>query len=188
MPGERLAVNGGSVVSATVCPMGELVERVDEQDEVLGVVERAEAIRRGWLHRVATIVCRDGEGRFLVHRRPDAVALFAGQFNWMLGGAVNVAESYEEAAARELVEEVGVHTRPRFLFKFLCRGVISPYWLAVHEAVLTGPVRPDPAEVAWHDWLTEPELAGLARQREFVADARAAFDRYQVLPGRAPAW
>ncbi|MCW8384107.1 NUDIX hydrolase [Streptomyces justiciae] len=167
--------------------MGELVERVDEQDEVLAVVERAEAIRRGWLHRVATIVCRDAQGRILVHRRPDAAALFPGQFNWMLGGAVNVAESYEDAAARELVEEVGVHARPRFLFKFLCQGVISPYWLAVHEAVITGPVRPDPSEVAWHDWLTEPELAAWARHREFVADAREALDRYQALPGRAVA-
>ncbi|MFF2141626.1 hypothetical protein [Kitasatospora sp. NPDC058190] len=29
--------------------MSEPVERVDEQDRVLGVVDRAEAIRRGWL-------------------------------------------------------------------------------------------------------------------------------------------
>lgn len=122
LPGAGPAAEGWSVSSAIVCPMGELVERVDEHDEVLAVVERAEAIRRGWLHRVATIVCRDGEGRFLVHRRPEGVALFPGQINWMLGGAVTVAESYEEAAARELVEEVGVHACPRFLFKF-CAGV-----------------------------------------------------------------
>lgn len=50
-----------------VCPMGELVDRVDEQDQVVG----AEAMCQGWLHRMATIVCRDGDGRFLVHRRPD---------------------------------------------------------------------------------------------------------------------
>ncbi|MFF1605072.1 hypothetical protein ACFVYV_48275, partial [Streptomyces mirabilis] len=51
--------------------MGEMVERVDEQDRTLGVVDRGEAIRRRWLHRVATTVCRDPDGRFLVHRRPD---------------------------------------------------------------------------------------------------------------------
>ncbi|MGW7208449.1 NUDIX hydrolase [Streptomyces sp. NPDC054837] len=152
--------------------MGELVERVDERDEILAVVERGEAIRHRRLHRIATIVCRNRAGHFLVHRRPDDVALFPGQINWMLGGAVDVAESYEEAAARELVEELGVHARPRFLFKFLCEGVISPYWLALHEVVVTEPVRPDPSEVAWHDWLTESELAHLAGHRDFVADAR----------------
>ncbi|MGW2895108.1 NUDIX hydrolase [Streptomyces sp. NPDC001212] len=165
--------------------MSELVERVDERDAVLAVVDRGEAIRRRWLHRIATVVCRDSQGRILVHRRPDDVARFPGRLNWMLGGAVDVAESYEDAAARELAEELGVHARPRFAFKFLCDGAISPYWLGLHEVVVTEPVQPDPAEVAWHDWLTEPELADLVRHEAFVPDAREAFERYRVLlPGQ----
>lgn len=55
----------------TVWVMGELVEQVDDQDRVLGVVERGEAVRSGWLHRVATTVCRRPDGRILVHRRPQ---------------------------------------------------------------------------------------------------------------------
>ncbi|WP_328884975.1 NUDIX hydrolase [Streptomyces sp. NBC_00316] len=159
--------------------MSELVDRVDEHDQVVGVVDRAEAIRQGWLHRIATIVCRDGDGRFLVHRRPDDSPRFAGQYNWMLGGAADVGESYEEAAARELSEELGVHARPRFVLKFLCVGAISPYWLGLHEVVITTPVQPCAQEVAWHDWLAEPELEALVRQREFVPDAREAFARYR---------
>lgn len=81
------------VPSEIVCAMGALVERADERDEVLAVVERGEAIRHRWLHRIATIVCRSRAGPFLVHCRPDDVALFPGQINWMLGGAVGVAES-----------------------------------------------------------------------------------------------
>ncbi|MFE7382110.1 NUDIX hydrolase [Streptomyces zhihengii] len=161
--------------------MSELVDRVDELDQVLGPVERAEAIREGWLHRVATIVCRDGDGRFLVHRRPDHVSRFPGQFNWMLGGAADAGESYEEAAARELAEELGVHAAPRLVLKFLCTGVISPYWLGLHEVVITTPIQPNRQEVAWHDWLTEPELVDLVCQQEFVPDARDAFDRYRHL-------
>ncbi|WP_149549444.1 NUDIX hydrolase [Streptomyces marokkonensis] len=158
--------------------MGELVERVDEQDELLAVVSRGEAIRRGWLHRIATVVCRDPTGRTLVHRRPHDASRFPGGFNWMLGGAVEAGESYEEAAARELAEELGVRARPAFVFKFRCAGAISPYWLGLHEVVVTGPVRPDPDEIAWHDWLTEPELGELVRHEAFVPDAREAFDRY----------
>ncbi|MFF0205858.1 NUDIX hydrolase [Streptomyces sp. NPDC005017] len=164
--------------------MGELVDRVDERDVVLGVVDREEAVRSRWLHRIATVVCRDGEGRFLVHRRPAGMSRFPGQVNWMLGGAAGVGESYEEAAARELAEELGVIVRPRFVFKFLCDGVISPYWLAVHEAVITGPLRPDPEEIAWYAWVTESELADMAGREDFVADAREAFARYRALPAR----
>jgi hypothetical protein len=32
-------------------PLSEPVDRVDEQDRVVGVVDRGEAIRRGWLGR-----------------------------------------------------------------------------------------------------------------------------------------
>src|SRR6185503_8752903 len=53
--------------------VGELVERVDERDRVIGVVERADAVRNGWLHRVATTVCRDASGRVLVCRRADGL-------------------------------------------------------------------------------------------------------------------
>lgn len=160
--------------------MDERVERVDEHDEVLAVVGRGEAIRHGWLHRIATVVCRDTAGRTLVHRRPDDDPRFPGGYNWMLGGAVEPGETYEQAAARELTEELGVRTRPRFLFTFRCAGVISPYWLGLHETVVTGPLTPDPAEIAWHDWLTEPELGELVRHRAFVPDAREAFDRYRA--------
>lgn len=174
-----------------VCGMGELVDRVDERDEVVAVVERGEAMRNKWLFRMATIVCRDEDGRFLVHRRPEGVARFAGLLNWLLGGAVEAGEPYEEAAARELAEELGVGGRPRFLFKFRCEGAISPYWLAVHELVVTGPVRPDPREIAWWAWVTEDELAELVGHEAFIPDAREAFGRYRdrygagtVPPGR----
>lgn len=130
----------GSAIVSRIC---EPVEQVDERDRVVAVVDRAEAIRECRLHRVATIVCRDGEGRILVHRRPDEASRFPGRFNWMLGGAVEVGESSEEAAARELTEELGVRAAPRFVLTFLCDGAISPYWLGLHEAVVTsrfGPI------------------------------------------------
>ncbi|QDN82747.1 NUDIX domain-containing protein [Streptomyces sp. S1A1-7] len=157
--------------------MGEMVERVDEQDRTVGVVDRGEAIRRRWLHRVATTVCRDPDGRILVHRRPDHVSRFPGQYNWLVGGAVGVGETYPAAASRELAEELGVHTPTRFLFKYLCRGVISPYWLGL--AVLDRPVVPDASEVAWHAWLTPVELRAAMYDTMFVPDARDAFVRYQ---------
>lgn len=115
---------GGSVdgACAIVGAMGEPVERVDDQDRVLAVVERGEAIRRGWLHRIATTICRDQHGRVLVYRRPENRSRFPGHHEVMFGGAVEVGETYEQAAARELAEELGVDAPVRFLFKFLCRG------------------------------------------------------------------
>jgi isopentenyldiphosphate isomerase len=166
--------------------MGELVERVDEQDRTVGTVDRDEAIAHHWLHRVATTVCRDGEGRVLVHRRAADMSRFPGQYNFLIGGAAEVGESYEEAAARELTEELGVVAPVRFAFKYLCRGVISPYWMGVHDAVVRTDITPDPEEISWHAWVTEDELRELARRPTFVPDSVEALDRY-LGRGRAEA-
>lgn len=66
-----------SVDSARVCVVDELVERLGDQDRVLAVVvSRRQAIREGWLHRVAVTVCRDERGRILVHRRSEQLSRF----------------------------------------------------------------------------------------------------------------
>ncbi|WP_329116631.1 NUDIX hydrolase [Streptomyces sp. NBC_01465] len=158
--------------------MGELVDRVDENDRVIGVVERGEAIRNRWLHRVATTICHDRQGRMLIHRRPDDDTRFPGLYDVMAGGAVDVGESYEAAAERELAEEMGVRATVRPVVRFLMEGAISPYWLGVHETVIGGAIVADPREIAWHAWLTEAELATALREWTFVPDGQEAFRRY----------
>ncbi|MFD8736028.1 NUDIX hydrolase [Streptomyces sp. NPDC059618] len=158
--------------------MSELVEHVDEYDRVVGVVERDEAVRQCWPHRIATTICRDRAGRFLVLRRSETLSRFPGYYDVMVGGASEVGESYEEAAARELSEELGVLVPVRFMFKFLCRKGISPVWFGVHEAVVTEPLVPDRGEIAWRDWLTEAELCEVVDQWLFVPGGREALRRY----------
>src|SRR5689334_9708317 len=142
------------------------------------LVSRRQAIREGWLHRVAVTVCRDERGRILVHRRSEQVSRFPRLYEVGVGGAANVGESYEQAAARELAEEMGIRVLPRLLFTFTNRSGLSPHWLGVHEAVVPNAVVPDPDEVAWHSWLTEPELDSALLEWRFTPDSHEAFSRY----------
>ncbi|WP_233359772.1 NUDIX hydrolase [Streptomyces sp. GMY02] len=167
-----------SVGSARVCVVDELVERVDGRDRALGVVSRREAVREGWLHRVAVTVCRDDLGRILVHRRSERVSRFPGLYEVVVGGAVQAGETYEQAAARELAEELGIRALPHLLFTFVNRSGLSPHWLGVHEAVAPNAVVSDPDEVAWHGWLTEPELGSALLEWRFTPDSHEAFSRY----------
>jgi 8-oxo-dGTP pyrophosphatase MutT (NUDIX family) len=165
--------------------MDEWVEQVDEQDQKSAVVLRSEAVRRGLLHRVAVTMCRDRDGRFLVHRRSEHVSRFPGHHEVAVGGAVAVGESYEDAAARELAEELGVRAPVRFVTKFLNRSGLSPHWLGIHEAVIPVEIRPDRNEVVWHGWLAESELFGFMEQQLFTPDSGQVVDRYftRVRPG-----
>ncbi|MGW6270192.1 NUDIX hydrolase [Streptomyces sp. NPDC055060] len=171
-----------SVASAIVCAVDELVERVDAHDRVLGIVSRREAVREGWLHRVGVVVCRDGRNRYLVHRRAEQLSRFPEHYELGIGGAAGVGESYEQAAARELREELGTSASVSLRFHFLNRGGLSPYWLGVCDAVLPETLAPDLSEVAWHGWLTESELRQALREWTFTPESEEIFARY--LAGR----
>jgi 8-oxo-dGTP pyrophosphatase MutT (NUDIX family) len=165
-------------MTAIMVLVAELVERVDECDRVLGVVPRDEAVEKGWIIRIATTVCRDQRGRYLVYRRPDDATWFPGHHEVSFGGGIHVGESYSAAAARELAEELGVTVPVRFMFKYFCRGVIAQYWLGVHEALINERISPALQEIAWHDWMTEDELRRAVRRWRFVPDGQDALRRY----------
>lgn len=99
---------------------------------------------------------------------------------------MKVGESYEQAAARELAEELGVRVPVRLLFAFINRSGLSPHWLGMHEAVVPDAVVPDPDEVAWHGWLTEPELRRALREWRFTPDSHEAFGRYLAFRAARP--
>ncbi|PWJ02365.1 NTP pyrophosphohydrolase [Streptomyces sp. NWU49] len=158
--------------------MDEWVERVDEHDRVQELVTRDEAVRNGWLHRVASCVCRDERGRFLVHRRSEHVSRFPGRFEAMIGGAVEPGETYGQAAVRELGEELGVQVPVHFLHTFLNRSGISPHWLGLHEAEVPAIINPATREIDWYGWLTEPELRQALGRWHFTPDSQVTLDRY----------
>jgi isopentenyldiphosphate isomerase len=81
---------------------------VDTDDVVVGTVPRAIMRKERLRHRVTFVVVRATDGRILVHRRSDAKDVWPGRWDLAVGGVVTAGESYDDAAGRELAEEVGV--------------------------------------------------------------------------------
>ncbi|MDH6575411.1 NUDIX domain-containing protein [Kitasatospora sp. MAP5-34] len=154
----------------------ETVDFVDAEDRPAGRGPRGEAAGLGLYYRVAATVCGDREGRVLVYRRPARAAVFGGHYDVLIGGSVRAGESYRAAAARELDEELGVRPALHEVFRTRHDSPAGPCWLAVHRARLTGPVLPDPAEVAWYGLVPAQDvLDGLLHP--FVPAGRQALVR-----------
>ncbi|MFJ9710565.1 NUDIX hydrolase [Streptomyces sp. NPDC101234] len=164
----------------------EILDIVDENDQVTGQAPRGEAYARGLRHRCVFIEARDAAGRLFVHRRTATKLVFPSLYDMFVGGVVGTGESYEDAALREAEEELGVSglPRPTFLFKFLYEnGAGQSWWSAVYEVRCELPVQPQVEEVAWHDFLTEEELAGRLGEWEWVPDGLAAWERLREWRG-----
>lgn len=86
----------------------EAVAWIDESDEVKSVVPRSLMRSRNLLHRAVYVLVWDPSGRIFVHQRSFQKDVYPGFWDLCITGVPRIGESYEEAARRELQEEIGV--------------------------------------------------------------------------------
>lgn len=97
----------------------EIVSIVDREDNVVDEVPRHVMRAQSLRHRVTYIFVFDSTGRLFVQKRTPTKDLYPGYFDLAAGGVVCAGESYEDSAAREAQEELGITDTPlQPLFKF----------------------------------------------------------------------
>lgn len=176
-------------------PARERISVFDARGRVVGEAERGEVYARSLWHGTTATLLRSTDGaRVYVHRRTDDKLVMAGLHDCWAGGVIDAGESPDDAAARELAEELGitgVALEPLFTLAFdaTARGAdtgpgTGPHGLRAHvfayQAFSDGPVVHQPSEVAEGGWMEIDEL----RERladpswPFVPDGRAAAERW----------
>jgi len=136
----------------------EQVILVNEQDEVLGTMEKLEAHQKGLLHRAISVFIFDSQGRLLLQQRAADKYHSAGQWTNTCCSHPAPGEPALDAAYRRLEEEMGMQVPLTFAFTFRYRAPFDN-GLMEHELdhVFIGyadhsPV-PNPAEVAAYRWV-----------------------------------
>ena len=84
------------------------IQIVDAHNNPVGGAMKEEAWTKGLIQRVVRISVLDGKGRMLLQKRSLKMALFPGRWDNSAAGHVDTGETYEEAAAHELEEELGL--------------------------------------------------------------------------------
>ena len=84
------------------------IQIVDEKNNPVGSATKQEAWRDGLIHRVVRISVFDQAGRLLVQKRSFNKELYPGRWDNSAAGHVDNGETYEQAALRELNEELGL--------------------------------------------------------------------------------
>lgn len=159
----------------------ELVAWVDEHDQPLGALARAELRERGLIGRCTFILLFNSQGELCVHRRTLSKALYPGYWDVAAGGMVGVHEEYAESAARELEEELGIAgVALRFHEKFYFDQLGNRLWCAVFSAVSDAPLRLQPEEVIEARFVTVEQAEVESREKDFCPDSLEALRRYKA--------
>ncbi len=150
-----------------------MVEWIDDDDHLIDVVPRARMRTENLLHRSVAIIVTTTDGRMVVQRRADTKDVYPSWWDIGAGGVLTAGEEPDEAAARELYEELGVRGVPEFVavehyedahIRERCRV----YWV-VHD----GPFNPVDGEVVEVRAVTPAEFRELAAEVPFLPGAMA---------------
>lgn len=88
---------------------------VDEHDNILGEISRKEAHQKGLLHRTIGIIILNNKGEILLQKRSINKDTFPGMYTISASGHVDKGENYDQAAQREMQEELGINTKLNFI-------------------------------------------------------------------------
>lgn len=164
----------------------ELLTLVDEEDNVLGPVPRKEVRAKGLLHRGAIVLLKNSKGEFFVHKRTMTKDTAPGMYDVVVGGAVNFGESYEDAAKRELLEEVGIKdAKLDFLFHDTLELEKGRNWAKVFVCVYDGELKLQKEEIEHGRFMPVEELEKLMLETEFCKAGVRIFRKYQKVSKRA---
>ncbi|MGW4671339.1 NUDIX hydrolase [Streptomyces sp. NPDC004324] len=119
---------------------------VNFDDEVIGQAEKSEIEERGLICRVAFVMLHNARGELLLHQRAATKRAYPLYWSGAAAGHVNAGESYEEAAHRELREEMGIEARCWQVGKFYSEA--DREMVGVFLGVYDGPIKIEEAEVA----------------------------------------
>ena len=129
----------------------ELFDVCDENDVVVGQATRGEVHRRNLIHRAVHILVVRSSGEVVLQMRSAAKDQFPSTWTSSASGHVDAGESYDQAARRELAEELGFDAATIAGLQSIAKdsACIETGWehVMVYRLRTDAPLTPDPVEI-----------------------------------------
>lgn len=141
--------------------MTECYDVVDEKDNVIGKATREECHKNGLIHRAIHVIILNKDNQILLQKRSMKKDMYKGNWSTSTSGHVDSGESYEEAAHRELKEELGIDTDFKELFTFLAKIEKESEFCKVFIARYDGSFEYNREEIDETKFLSKEEIDNL---------------------------
>ncbi|MBW2964670.1 NUDIX domain-containing protein [Candidatus Woesearchaeota archaeon] len=156
----------------------EFLTVVDANDVVLGYSTKDDIKKRGLNYRCIQVFLFNGNDELLICKRPDTKKRYAGQWASVMGH-VRRGESYEEAAHREVMEEIGIKTKLKRITKFSNVDGAGRVFQEIFSGGAPEKIKPDKTEISeakfvnMKDLRTEMVMGSAKYAQPFVEAVRA---------------
>lgn len=119
--------------------MLEHLDILDDEENVIGQATQEEVYEKKHSHRVVHVLVINPKAREVyLQQRAETKSFLPGYYCTSAGGHVRAGETYEQAAQRELYEEIGLATPVREAHRFVFEADNHKRFVTVFVAFATG--------------------------------------------------
>jgi len=157
-------------------PADEMLDVVTENDSVTGRASIKDCLENGLLHRAVAVLVVRSDGRVLLQQRSKKDLWQPGLWTLSCTGHVGAEEDYDQAAVRELNEELGLTAELVAVKKYLLPPIRSGKltereWVMLYVARTEMLCRIDTIEVEKVEEVDEPRLRRMFHDGSMTPDA-----------------
>ncbi|HEY1085696.1 MAG TPA: NUDIX domain-containing protein [Candidatus Saccharimonadales bacterium] len=164
----------------------DIIQEVDENDQSIGGVARKVAKSTGRKYRIVRIMVEDEDSNILIQKRVATKDTYPNCWDNSAAGHVDLGETYEEAAARELAEEIGVREADLEEVRYFYSETMSPNGRSMNRftKIFRTTLPHDtqfvcqPSEVSEVKWITREELDAVIDEGNVTDGLLQTYERY----------
>ncbi len=140
---------------------------VDGKDEVVGQVDKEDVYKKLLCHRIVHVLIFNDEGKMALQLRHPNLSFAPNHWSTTVGGHVQSGESYEEAAKREMMEEIGIELPLEYFSKdfYQVPGRPDKFFVS-YKAKYEGPFQLEEGAVVKVDYFTIDQIKSMIDQGE----------------------
>lgn len=131
--------------------------------------------------KMAVIIIKNILGKFWVHQRSENKKMFPNLYGLGAGGHVKEGEDKYAAAKRELLEETGLMTELKYLFKIKFKNNEVNHLVEVFETISDRNEIANPDEWQWSGWMEEGDVDSLLEGNKLCPDTAIFYKKYRKL-------
>ena len=164
--------------------MEEILDVVDKTDKFVRKATRKEVMEKALMHRDSRVVIENSKGEFLVQKRSMNKDTYPEHWDIGVAETVKSGESYEGAAMRGLVEEVGIigisniQLIHSLLFKIKYNSPKTNEHVKVYKIFYDGKLTIQKEEIDETKFLTKEDVTNLIEKLPFHPVGNMVFERY----------
>jgi len=158
--------------------MEEQVEVIDDNFNILRIASREEVRDKNLNHKAVGIIIKNSKNQFYAAQRSAKKKVYPLRWELGGGGAVDYGESFEEAAKREIKEELGFDSEPEYLFDFDYSDEYMTFKAKIYLVNHDGEIIVNKEDFEQGKWISVEKVEEMIKNKLLCPDAISFVRKY----------